>query len=70
MAPAADRYQAYALIQLGSRQPLYTTCASRREIRVANLRLWRGGVPLRYVPRHSSASPAQPLAGLQAPSWC
>jgi hypothetical protein len=62
MAPAADRYQAYALIQLGTRLPLYTTCASRREIRVANLRLWRGGLSLRYVPRHGSSPPAKVVA--------
>jgi hypothetical protein len=63
MASVADHYQAYALIQLGSRLPLYITCASRREIRVANLRLWRGGLPLRYVPRPCSALPAKVVAG-------
>lgn len=35
---------------LGSRQPLYLTCANRQEIRAANLRLWRWGLPVRYVP--------------------
>jgi hypothetical protein len=63
MASAVDLYQAYALIQLGSRLPLYITCASRREIRVANLRLWRGGLPLRYVPKRCSALPVKVVAG-------
>ncbi len=40
----------FALVSLGSRQPLYVICASRPEIQTANLRLWQGDLPMRYVP--------------------
>jgi hypothetical protein len=50
MAIAADDHREYALVGFGNRQPLYLTWACRREIRSANLRLWRCGLPWRYVP--------------------
>lgn len=50
MATSPDAHRAYALVPLGSRQALYLTCANRQEIRAANLRLWRWGLPVRYVP--------------------
>ena len=51
MAPAADDHSPYELVSLRDHQALYATCACRSEIREANLRLWRSGIPLRYVPQ-------------------
>jgi hypothetical protein len=48
---AADHHRPYHLVSLRDHQALYATCACRREIREANLRLWRSGIPLRYVPQ-------------------
>jgi hypothetical protein len=57
MAHAIDVHRPYALVSLGSRLPLYITCACRREILDANLRLWHSGLMLRYVPMHHRLQP-------------
>jgi hypothetical protein len=57
MAHAIDVHRPYALVSLGSRLPLYITCACRREILDANLRLWHSGLMLRYVPMHHRLLP-------------
>jgi hypothetical protein len=50
MVPAIEVHRPYALVSLNNGLQLYVTCACRREIREANLRLWHGGLRLRYVP--------------------
>ncbi len=50
MAIAADDHRDDALVSLGNRQPMDLTWACRREIRSANLPLWRCGLPWRYGP--------------------
>jgi hypothetical protein len=54
MAIAADDHRDDALVSLGNRQPMDLTWACRREIRSANLRLWRCGLPWRYGPWHQA----------------
>jgi hypothetical protein len=54
MAIADDDHRDAALVCLGDRQPMDLTWACRREIRSANLRLWRCGLPWRYGPWHQA----------------